>query len=199
MQRSSFFTLLILGMLAIGVGGCGGVRYMVKTDQALQPSANTAVITFIRPSGMGGDQEYAVFTTDLVMAGNLGRKSRFELTVPAGTHTYIGQGGEIASVITIEAQAGKHYDVVTHIAPGFWLGRLWFDPIEVGDPNREKLPKWFKKTKLYQLDASEKVVAKRQRLEAKWQERNNEALQDFTQGDKRDRLKSMTANDYRNQ
>ncbi len=169
-----------------------GVAFMSPTKDAAftVPPAGKALVNFVRPSSLGYAVGYEVFDSEKLI-GNTKGSVRFQYVCDPGEHYFLGRK-ERASVIKANLLAGKVYDVVVDIGMGWWVANITMDPITANHPRRGLLGEWDREP-LYVLVDDEK----KKRHEAKRQKWVKKTLNDFLQGEKRDRLKVLSAGDHR--
>ena len=97
-------------------------------------------------------------------------------------------------MIEASLQPDKVYDVVIDISMGWWTANIYLTPIVAEAKRRADLSDWEAKEDLLIFDAEDPGIA---RIEDKYRERNEKAIEDFVNGDKNDRLGHLEPGDHR--
>jgi len=150
---------LFLGILvALCFSGCAGSSaYMRPSPVLLQPTADKALVRFMRPSGFGYAVNFNILDGEKVI-GNSVAKSQFDFLAIPGKHLFIAIA-ENKVFLEADLVAGKTYYIITRVYTGMWKARVAFLAItrksEFWDkvkeyentlvkiePNEEALLKW---------------------------------------------------------
>ena len=162
--------LLVLSLIAICCVGCAGRSPYMKENATLrQPTADKALVRFMRPSGYGYVINFNVLDGEKVI-GNSVAKSQFDYLTDPGKHLFIITA-ENKAFLEADLEAGKTYYVITRVYMGAWRARAAFLAVNNGSefwdkvkeyegtlavlaPNEDELLKWETANK----DATHKLV-----------------------------------------
>lgn len=143
----------IVAALALGLTARAASKQMQPATGPLPtPSAEQAVIEFMRPSSMGGAIKCAIFDItagDPVFLGILAPKDKIVIPATAGKHTYMITG-ENADFMEADIVAGKTYRVIAIARMGAWKARFSLIPLKKHPGEEEwaldgkKVPEWIK-------------------------------------------------------
>lgn len=128
--------LFVLALLAVVLSGCGS-SLMMKADTMLDPSADAAVVNFLRPSYFGGAIDFGLWDRD-TLVGILDPGRVVQYHAAPGDHLFMARA-ENWSVIKATVDAGKNYYVL--LEPRFGLMRARVK-MSVLDPGDERIEKW---------------------------------------------------------
>ena len=128
MKRFSGTTLIVLIFI---IAGCAGSsQYMAKAAPVTEPSADKALVYFMRPSGLGFAINFQIWDGDKFI-GLSQAKSFFGYQCDPGKHLFIGIA-ENKRGIEAELEAGKSYYIITQVRVGGWRARMAFVPVTQG-------------------------------------------------------------------
>ena len=141
---ASLLALLVLvALLASGCGGGGNL--MAKVPRISQPSPDTALVTFVRPSFVGGAITFGIWDSENLV-GVMGAGKCIQYQTAPGEHYFLGRS-ENWSCVKADLAAGKHYVIKTNPVFGVWKARVAFDPITAADYQKQlkDVRKWLSK------------------------------------------------------
>jgi hypothetical protein len=127
-------TIAFLAALSVLVtlGGCVATSpYMTKTSITPQPSADKALVIFMRPSRYGGGIQASVYDTrgaSNEFIGIVSAKTKIAYQAGPGTHLFMVVG-ENADFMNANLEAGKTYYVLVSPRMGMWKARFSLLPI----------------------------------------------------------------------
>jgi len=151
-------TLITLSVLTTGCGNAGSI--MVKAEPVADLGDDQVLVTFIRPSIIGGAISFGLFDSDKTI-GVLSPGKRIDYLTTPGEHTFLARA-ENWSCVKANLEANKHYVIKTNVVMGVWKARVALDPFrkaEYDDPGTLKdVRKWLDDAKPVMPDA-EKVEA----------------------------------------
>lgn len=123
--------ILLAGLLA----GCAGQSEHMRTIAAdsvdLTASADSVIIIFMRPSGLGFGVQSPVFEVTSGaprLIGIVSAKTRVALTATPGSHRYMVTG-ENAAFMDAELLPGKRYHAIISPRMGWWKARFALVPV----------------------------------------------------------------------
>lgn len=119
------------------VGCAGHSSYMKPAAVLKQPTADKALVRFMRPSGYGYVINFNVLDGEKVI-GNSVAKSQFDYLAEPGKHLFIATA-ENKSFLEADLQAGKTYYVITKVSMGAWTARVAFVPVTQGSKFWDKV------------------------------------------------------------
>ncbi len=161
----SLFLFLLVALVA---SGCSSSGPMIKAQRISQPPQGKALVTFVRPSAVGGAIAFGIWDSDnLVGVLNSGTCIQYEAT--PGEHYFLGRA-ENWSCVKADIAAGKHYVVKANPVFGVMKARIAFDPVTVADYGKQlkDVKKW--------LDQLQPMTPDPQQAEAYSQPRRTEVL-----------------------
>jgi hypothetical protein len=131
-SMNSWIRGIALLIVALALSACGGVKssHMSRVDQGIEPSADKAVIVFLRPSGMGGAVQSSVYnvTGEQEFIGIVSSGTKIAHAVTPGKHLFMVIG-ENADFMDAEVEGGKTYYVLVAPRSGFFKARFSLLPI----------------------------------------------------------------------
>jgi hypothetical protein len=136
--RSLFLVLLV----ALVASGCSSSGPMIKAQRISEPPQGKALVTFVRPSAVGGAVAFGIWDSgSLVGVLNSGTCIQYEAT--PGEHYFLGRA-ENWSCVKADLAAGRHYVVKANPVFGVWKARLAFDPVTAADYGKQlkDVQKW---------------------------------------------------------
>lgn len=192
MVAPRFALVLLAAILTLPVIGCG-TRFMKGSDEPMsEPPAGMALVVFHRPSAWDWDDDCPIYDGTRLI-GNLRGEQWFQYPCEPGRHHFIGRAQKV-SVIEATLAAGRTYDLVLDVGLGVWKADVVLQPLARDDKRRKKLERWERSDDflVWRGDTREALAYEERTLRA-----NERALEDFTRGDKRDRLLVLRADDCR--
>ncbi|MFT3830643.1 MAG: hypothetical protein QM691_13150 [Opitutaceae bacterium] len=181
--------------LALGLTASGRPANMEKATSAPPvPTADQAVVEFMRPSKMGGAIKCAVFDiTDAEprLLGILTPKDKLVVAAPAGKRLYMITG-ENADFMEAELVAGKIFRVIAIARIGAWKARFSLIPLKKHPGEEEwaldgkKAAEWIKICRhvtmtpaaaTWYTDNRPSILKKRDAYLPKWNEMNESLKQ----------------------
>jgi hypothetical protein len=121
-------------LIACVVAACGPVKsdHMTRIDHGLAPSADKAVIVFLRPSGYGGGVQASVYDvtqpSSQEFIGVVSGGTKIAHAVAPGKYLFMVIG-ENADFMDAEVEAGKTYYVLVAPRMGMFKARFSLLPI----------------------------------------------------------------------
>jgi hypothetical protein len=112
------------------IGCAGSSKYMTKATPVAGPSADKALVYFMRPSGLGFAINFQIWDGDRFI-GLSQAKSYFGYQCDPGKHLFIGIA-ENKRGVEAELEAGKSYYIITQVKMGGWRARMAFIPVTMG-------------------------------------------------------------------
>jgi hypothetical protein len=183
--------LLAFAALFLALAGCGGIRFMARDDGAPRTApADKALVNFVRPSNWGGGEDLPIFDGKKLI-GNVEGKMIFPYLTTPGEHWFIANKGHV-SVVKADLKAGQVYDIAVDIAPGAFSANVFLSPIGKGSERRGKVAEWDSLPRYRFADGPDATS-----FESKRAGQVDEILKDFQAGGKKDRIKTMAADDHR--
>ena len=156
MTRRKQFGVAIMGLLIIA--GCGGTpKYMkdiTDPNTTYVPSADEALVVFMRPSTFGFAIQSAVFdvtTRENKVIGVVSAKKKLAYRTKAGRHLFMVTG-ESADFMQADLRAGKTYYALVNPRIGAWKARFSLGAVHK-DIEPDKLNTW--KTDCAWVESSE--------------------------------------------
>jgi hypothetical protein len=125
-QLGKFFLVLFIAVIFFG---CAGSSSYMSPSAAppTGPSAEKAMVYFMRPSGMGFAINFQIYHGDALI-GLSQAKSYFTYECDPGTQMFLG-AAENKHGLKAELEAGKSYFVLTQVKMGGWKARMAFVPV----------------------------------------------------------------------
>lgn len=124
--------LVAASLLAVFLGGCVATSpLMTKSSVVPQPSADKALVIFMRPSRFGGAIQASVYDEDNGKDDFIGvtsAKTKVAYEATPGNHLFMVVG-ENADFMNADLQAGKTYYVLVSPRMGMWKARFSLLPI----------------------------------------------------------------------
>jgi len=125
-KRPSRFSYLcrasIVSVLIFCAGCAGSSAYMRSAQTLLHPTADKALVRFMRPSGYGFAINFNILDGEEVI-GNCVAKSQFDYLTEPGKHLFIATA-ENKAFLEADLEAGKTYYVLTRVYMGAWRARV---------------------------------------------------------------------------
>jgi hypothetical protein len=110
------------------MAGCtGSSKYMAKATPITGPSADKALVYFMRPSGLGFAINFQIWDGDKFI-GLSQAKSYFGYQCNPGQHLFIGVA-ENKRGVEADLEAGKSYYIITQVKMGGWRARMALIPV----------------------------------------------------------------------
>lgn len=130
------------------LGGCAGHSdYMMDVPAekaAYMPTADKALIIFMRPSALGFAIQSSVFditSGEPVFIAIVPAKKKVAHMLPPGTYRFMIIG-ENASFMDASVAAGKTYYAVVDPRMGMWKARFAFEPVHKAQLGSSDLKEW---------------------------------------------------------
>ena len=125
--------LVLVALLASGCGTAGNI--MTKAPRISQPPQDKALVTFVRPSIVGGAVTFGIWDSEnLVGVMNAGKCIQYQAA--PGEHYFLARA-ENWSCVKADLAPGKHYVIKTNPMFGVWKARVAFDPITAADYQKQ--------------------------------------------------------------
>lgn len=185
----------LVAALALGLTAHAASKEMQPATEPLPtPSAEQAVIEFMRPSAFGGAIKCAIFDItdgEPVFLGILAPKDKVVIACPAGKRLYMITG-ENADFMETDLAAGKTYRAIAIARMGAWKARFSLIPLKKNAGEEEfslgykKVPEWIKVCKAFVPAASAakwyttnrpSILKKKDAYMPKWNEMNESLKQ----------------------
>ena len=175
--------------LTLGLTGHAASKQMQPAGALPVPSADQAVVEFMRPSKFGGAIKCAIFDItagEPVFLGILAPKDKIVVAFPAGKRLFMVTG-ENADFIEAELVPGKTFRAIAIARMGAWKARFSLIPVKLhaGEEewalNSPKLPEWIKICKpivpaptaaKWYTDNRPSILKKKDAYMPKWEEMN---------------------------
>lgn len=191
--------LLVVVILLLGFTVYADFGYMAKSDRALTPEPEQALIVFVRPKPSLGKalwtddygqaiSLYDVSGEDTKFMGILYKKTKICYDLDPGEYTFMVVG-EAADFMKATVAAGKTYYVLLSPRLGVWKARFSFQPLRQSDLTSDKFSKWNSKNDLiantpesekwYSEKAAE-IATKKEEYFSEWTELSEETLASMT-------------------
>jgi hypothetical protein len=151
MIRKCFRVIVIMMLvMLLGVTAYASSGMMAKSDRALVPKPDQALIVFLRSTFVGNAISASIFDvsgeeTEFIGIVKNGTKIAYDL-IP-GEHTFMVVS-EAADFMKATVVAGKTYYALISPRTGAWKARFSFRPLRQGDLATQKFDKWDSRTKL---------------------------------------------------
>jgi hypothetical protein len=170
MQRA-FRSIGVVMSLAL-LGGCASIT-MQRASLVSSPSANTALVTFVRPRVFFGDGVSADIWDGERFVGALGAGTLVQYETQPGEHLLLANA-ENWSYVTANLLPGKRYVIKANIFPGVFLARVALAPVPKTDA---RINEW-----LSTLTPMSAPPAGKQAFESKKQDAIRAAMTQFKAG-----------------
>jgi len=136
-------------LLAVFAAGCAArSSYMVETtvtSAQIQPSAEMAVVTFIRPSRYALLMSPAILDENAHFLGACEARSRFSVAMRPGHHVFV-VWAENADAIVADLAPGKHYFVEVSPTEGWTSARVHLIALTPHGKKWRGLAGWLRRT-----------------------------------------------------
>ncbi len=147
---------VILTVMVFLISGCAGSsQYMTKAEPIVGPSADKALVYFMRPSGFGFAINFQIWDGDRFI-GLSQAKSYFGYQCDPGKHLFIGMA-ENKRGVEADLEAGKSYFIITQVKMGGWRARMAFVPVTRGSEFWDTVETY--KQTLNHIEAKEDMLA----------------------------------------
>lgn len=135
---------LLVALLALGLGACGGGVQMLQSGDAPVIRQGESMVVFMRPSAMGMAVAASVFDVSgpdakLVGIVNYGTKVAYPLT--PGEYTFMVVG-ESADFMRASVLPGRTYQVLVTPRPGLWKARFSLRPVRPAELDGSEFADW---------------------------------------------------------
>jgi len=133
-------------VVALLVMACGS-PYMQKVaaPQAYEPGSDTAVVLFIRPSGLAPASVATITDSDNRFLGDSLAHSHFGVEVDPGEHLFV-VWGETTNALKATVEAGRVYYVNVDTQMGVLTPRYQLLALKPGGANWDKVAEWLSST-----------------------------------------------------
>ena len=187
--------VISIGILLAACGATEKAQWgmeRVESGGIPAPPADKALVVFHRPSSYVWKGDVEIYDGTKLVGDITGKQTCYTICAP-GKHMFVAQS-EGSDVVDATHAAGKTYDIVLDVASGWWGARIELHPLNKGDERRKELAEWLAETPIYRLEPNHWRV---KQLEDKRRQRNEDAIRDYTTGEKKDRLLTMGPDDHR--
>jgi hypothetical protein len=153
----------LLAATAATTACAGSSPYMkeLAAPQTMLAPADKAVVTFVRPSGMGFAINFAILDQEGHWIGDAVAKSHFAVSLNPGTYTFIGWAENTAALKATLAE-GRTYYVEVVPSMGFGSAHVTLEALTPRDEDWKELPGWMHDTQgLEALPAGAEYIAGR--------------------------------------
>jgi len=134
---------------AVVVAGCiAHSSYMMQaelTSAAIEPTASTAVVTFIRPSRYSTTNEPTILDESGRFVGECDASSKFSVAVAPGHHVFV-VWAENSDALVADVAPGKHYFVEVSPTEGWTSARFHLIALTPRSPKWDRRPEWLART-----------------------------------------------------
>ncbi len=179
--------------MLVSVGCAGLPKHLTKTQRLSQPPEGKALVNFHRPSTWGGAQLLPIMDRNGRMLIDLPGGSEFQYVCDPGEQVFIAWA-EHVSVVKANVAAGKIYDIMVDLAPGWIRANIMVNPMTKADPRRPRLPEFERREKqVLALNRNDHVTD----FESRNQQRVQQIKTDFLGGQKSQRVRSLAPDDCR--
>lgn len=137
--------LLVLVLLSGCAGSSAYMKDVPEETASFAPSAGKALVTFMRPSGIGFAVQSTVFDvtagkTEFI--GIVSAKTKIAYEVEPGDHHFMVVG-ESADFIGATVEADKHYYALVTPRMGVWKARFSLRPVTGVELKSDQFADWF--------------------------------------------------------
>ena len=132
--------LSIILICFLFAGCAGSSNYMKSTEILLAPTANKALVRFMRPSGFASVFNFNIIDGETVI-GNSMAKSQFDYLAEPGQHLF-SASAENKAFLEANLEAGKTYYVITNVYPGVWRMRVAFEAVTRDSKSWDKVEEY---------------------------------------------------------
>jgi hypothetical protein len=137
--------LALAGFLLAGCAGHSDYMAEVPAGRAtVTPTADKALLVFMRPSGLGFAVQSSVFDVtkgDPEFVAIVSAKKKVAYEIPPGTYRFM-LIGEHADFMDATVAAGKTYYAVVGVGMGMWKARFYFEPVKEAQLESSDLKGW---------------------------------------------------------
>ena len=190
MRTASLLLLLVLQIVAFA--GCKSSAMEKASSAAMMtPTADSAVIVFLRPSTFGGAYQsvvYDVTTSENELVGIVSSGAKIGYRATPGEHTFMVVS-EAADFLKANVEANKTYHVLVSPRMGAWRARFSLKPVRAADLSSKQFQSWDRSTKPYEnteksrtwaANNASSVQAKRAEYQLRWDEKSPEQKAEVT-------------------
>jgi hypothetical protein len=131
MPRFTAWRHLLVVLLPIWLGACGGGAQMIPAGEAPVIRQGESLVVFMRPSGFGQAIAASVFDVsgpETKFIGIVNYGSKVAYAVKPGEHTFMVVS-EAADFMQAKVAAGRTYYALVTPRPGLWKARFSFRPV----------------------------------------------------------------------
>ena len=155
------------------------------------PTADSAIVVFMRPATFGGAIQSVVYeatTPNHAMVGIVSSGTKVAYRTPPGEHMFMVVS-ESADFLRATLDAGKTYYVLVTPRMGVWRARFSLKPVRAADFDTSRFKSWDRSTKLYEnTDASQawavnnapSVQKRRDEAQPRWHNKPDDDKADAT-------------------
>jgi hypothetical protein len=124
-STSIVIPFILFGLLVSGCNSAGNL--MTKTKPIVQPQPGKALVTFVRPSFVGGAITFGIWDSDNFV-GVLSAGQRIDCEMVPGPHYFLARA-ENWSCVKADLAANRHYVIKVNPFIGVWKARVAMDPV----------------------------------------------------------------------
>jgi hypothetical protein len=143
MTRFVSWRYLLIALLAIGLGACGGAA-MMKADQEPTIRQGEAMVVFMRSSFVGSAISASVFDVsgpEAKFIGIVNNGTKIAYPVTAGEHTFMVVS-ESADFMQAKILPGRTYYALVTPRIGVWKARFSFRPVRQNELSGSEFAGW---------------------------------------------------------
>jgi hypothetical protein len=143
MTRFVSWRYLLIALLAIGLGACGGAA-MMKADQEPTIRQGEAMVVFMRSSFVGSAISASVFDVsgpEAKFIGIVNNGTKIAYPVTAGEHTFMVVS-ESADFMQAKILPGRTYYALVTPRMGVWKARFSFRPVRQNELSGSEFAGW---------------------------------------------------------
>jgi hypothetical protein len=128
-------SLFVAALLAIALAtGCG--PNVMRQSTLKKPTAEKALVTFLRPTVFGGAIDFGLWDRDHFI-GVLNPRNVIQYEATPGEHLFLARA-ENWSYLEATLEPGKRYYVIGKVFPGVWKARVGLSPVVKGSEITQK-------------------------------------------------------------
>jgi hypothetical protein len=177
--------------------GCAGPisdpsRLMVRAAApAGPPPAGKSLVCIHRQRAWAGHPLYTGVWDSRHFIADLGNGHSAAYLCDPGTHYFINRSIERVGVVEANLLPAQTYDLWLDINPWSFMVSFQLEPVKPGSEQRKKVPQWMRENAWMERGPA---AAEHEQLR---QPEIDLILHDFVNGDKKDRLRHLSAEDHR--
>jgi len=190
MRTVTLWLVLLSSVLLLA--GCRSSK-MVKGASAamMSPTADSAVVVFLRPSSFGGGIQSSVFdatTSQNEFIGIVSSGAKVQYRAKPGEHMFMVVS-EAADFLKATLDANKTYYVLVTPRMGMWRARFSLKPVRTEDPKGTRLEGWNRscalyensdKARLWAVENAPSIQHKREEYMKKWEKKTPKDKEEST-------------------